>query len=80
MIQDFGLLPHWTIEQNVASGSAAAGWPAEKQRERTHELLEQVGLDAESSAREHQRSFPEGNASGWQWRGPWQLSRPAAVR
>jgi osmoprotectant transport system ATP-binding protein len=44
VIQEFGLLPHWTIEQNVALLPRLLGWPADKQRERARELLEQVGL------------------------------------
>jgi osmoprotectant transport system ATP-binding protein len=44
VIQEFGLLPHWTIEQNVALVPRLLGWPAEKQRKRSRELLEQVGL------------------------------------
>jgi osmoprotectant transport system ATP-binding protein len=44
VIQEFGLLPHWTIEQNVALVPRLLGWPADKQRQRARELLEQVGL------------------------------------
>jgi osmoprotectant transport system ATP-binding protein len=44
VIQEFGLLPHWTIEQNVALVPRLLGWPADKQRTRARELLEQVGL------------------------------------
>ncbi len=45
VIQDFGLLPHWTVEQNVALLPRLLGWPKQKQRERAEELLGQVGLD-----------------------------------
>jgi osmoprotectant transport system ATP-binding protein len=44
VIQEFGLLPHWTIEQNVGLVPRLLGWPADKQRTRARELLEQVGL------------------------------------
>lgn len=44
VIQDFGLLPHWTVEQNVALVPRLLNWPEERQRARAHELLEQVGL------------------------------------
>jgi osmoprotectant transport system ATP-binding protein len=47
VIQEFGLLPHWTIEQNVALVPRLLGWPADKQRKRARELLEQVGLKAD---------------------------------
>jgi osmoprotectant transport system ATP-binding protein len=44
VIQEFGLLPHWTVEQNVALVPRLLGWPEGKQKERARELLEQVGL------------------------------------
>ncbi len=44
VIQEFGLLPHWTVEQNVALVPRLLGWREEKQKERARELLEQVGL------------------------------------
>lgn len=50
VIQEFGLLPHWTVEQNVSLVPRLLGWPAEKQRERSRELLQQVGLDPETQA------------------------------
>jgi len=51
VIQEFGLLPHWTIEQNVALVPRLLGWPVEKRRRRVQELLEQVGLDPEQVRR-----------------------------
>ena len=47
VIQEFGLLPHWTVEQNVALVPRLLGWPAPKQQERARELLNQVGLPYE---------------------------------
>jgi osmoprotectant transport system ATP-binding protein len=44
VIQEFGLLPHWTIEQNVALVPRLLGWPPDRQRAKARELLEQVGL------------------------------------
>ncbi len=44
VIQEFGLLPHWTVWQNVALVPRLLGWPEEKQRRRAEELLGQVGL------------------------------------
>lgn len=46
VIQEFGLLPHWTVEENVALVPRLLGWPIERQRERARELLGQVGLGA----------------------------------
>ena len=51
VIQEFGLLPHWTIEQNVALVPRLLNWPVEKQRQRARELLEQVGLKSEELGR-----------------------------
>jgi osmoprotectant transport system ATP-binding protein len=48
VIQDFGLLPHWTVEQNISLIPRLQGWPLDKQRRRTQELLEQVGLGQEN--------------------------------
>ncbi len=50
VIQEFGLLPHWTVEENVALVPRLLGWPEQKQKTRARELLEQVGL-AEMAAR-----------------------------
>ncbi|MBV8705807.1 MAG: ATP-binding cassette domain-containing protein [Acidobacteriaceae bacterium] len=47
VIQEFGLLPHWTVEQNVALVPKLLGWPVPKQQERVRELLDQVGLPYE---------------------------------
>ena len=44
VIQEFGLLPHWTVQQNVELVPQLLGWPEEKRRQRSRELLEQVGL------------------------------------
>ncbi|MBV9081701.1 MAG: ATP-binding cassette domain-containing protein, partial [Acidobacteriaceae bacterium] len=50
VIQEFGLLPHWTVEQNVALVPRLLGWPEEKQILRARELLEQVGLQPQEVA------------------------------
>jgi osmoprotectant transport system ATP-binding protein len=47
VIQEFGLLPHWTIEQNVELVPRLMGWPPEKRQQRARDLLAQVGLDAD---------------------------------
>jgi osmoprotectant transport system ATP-binding protein len=44
VIQEFGLLPHWSVEQNVALVPRLLGWPDEKRIARARELLDQVGL------------------------------------
>lgn len=60
VIQEFGLLPHWTVEQNVSLVPRLLGWPAEKQRERSRELLQQVGLDPETQASRMPRELSGG--------------------
>ena len=44
VIQDVGLFPHYTVEQNVAVVPGLLGWERERIRTRTRELLEMVGL------------------------------------
>ena len=43
-VQDVGLFPHITVEQNVGLVPKLEKWPAEKIRARVEELLELVGL------------------------------------
>jgi osmoprotectant transport system ATP-binding protein len=46
VIQQTGLFPHRTVEDNVATVPVLNGWPRKKARERARELLTLVGLDA----------------------------------
>jgi osmoprotectant transport system ATP-binding protein len=50
VIQDFGLMPHWTIEQNISLVPRLRGWELDRQRQRTQELLVQVGLNQDDIA------------------------------
>ncbi len=45
VIQEFGLLPHWTVAQNVALVPKLLGWDASSQHRRAEELLETVGME-----------------------------------
>ena len=47
VIQEYGLMPHWTIEQNVSLVPRLLKWSAAKQEGRAKELLDQVGLGFE---------------------------------
>jgi osmoprotectant transport system ATP-binding protein len=47
VIQEFGLLPHWTVEQNVELIPRLLGWPVEKRGQKSRELLDRVGLGYE---------------------------------
>ena len=45
VIQNVGLFPHRTVEDNVGVVPELVGWPAERRRARARELMEVVGLD-----------------------------------
>jgi osmoprotectant transport system ATP-binding protein len=45
VIQQVGLFPHMTVAANVGTVPRLLGWPKERIRDRTAELLELVGLD-----------------------------------
>jgi osmoprotectant transport system ATP-binding protein len=50
-IQEVGLFPHYTVEQNVALMPSIENWPKERVKARVTELLELVGLSLEIRAR-----------------------------
>ncbi len=50
VIQEVGLLPHWTVARNVGLVPSLEGWPAERIRARVQELLRLVGLEPEQFA------------------------------
>ncbi|HED24716.1 MAG TPA: ATP-binding cassette domain-containing protein [Firmicutes bacterium] len=58
VIQQIGLLPHRTIEQNVEIVPRLLKWPEDRIKKRVVELLEIVGLDPKETA----------------WKYPYQLS------
>ena len=45
VIQEVGLFPHFTVQQNVGLVPALERWPAERIHSRTRDLLRQVSLD-----------------------------------
>jgi len=47
VIQDIGLFPHWTVEENIGAPLRIAGASANRRRERSRELLGLLGLDPE---------------------------------
>jgi osmoprotectant transport system ATP-binding protein len=53
VIQQVGLFPHQTIEENVATVPRLLGWQAGRRRERAAELLALVGLDPGAYARRY---------------------------
>jgi osmoprotectant transport system ATP-binding protein len=50
VIQEIGLFPHLTIEQNIGVVPRLEGWEPERIKQRARELLNLVGLDADSFA------------------------------
>ena len=50
VIQDAGLFPHWTVEQNVGLVPKLDGWSQEKMQARVREMLSLVGLPPEEFA------------------------------
>ena len=53
VIQQTGLFPHQTIEENVGTIPRLLGWPAARRRSRAEELLAVVGLDPAKYARRY---------------------------
>ena len=51
VIQQVGLFPHMTVEGNIGTVPRLLGWPKERIRARTRELLELVGLEASYATR-----------------------------
>src|SRR3954462_1826227 len=60
VIQQAGLFPHETIEDNIATVPRLLGWPKARQRERAEELLTVVGLDPASYARRYPQQLSGG--------------------
>lgn len=51
VIQDVGLLPHFTVERNIGLVPKIEGWPEDRIRARVQELLQTVGLAADTASR-----------------------------
>src|SRR4030095_12395323 len=50
VIQEIGLFPHLTVEENIGVVPRLEGWEAERVHARSLELLTMVGLDADRFA------------------------------
>lgn len=59
-IQQTGLLPHMTVEQNIELVPRLLKWDKEQRRKRTHELLAMVGMDFETFAHRYPRQLSGG--------------------
>src|SRR5215218_6570858 len=60
VIQQIGLFPHMTVENNVGTVPRLLGWDKERMRARTRELLDLVGLDPD----EHAKRYPSQLSGG----------------
>jgi osmoprotectant transport system ATP-binding protein len=60
VIQDVGLFPHFTIEQNVSLVPRLEQWPAERTRARVKELLETVDLNFDKFAKRYPHELSGG--------------------
>jgi osmoprotectant transport system ATP-binding protein len=63
VIQQTGLFPHRTVEDNIGTVPVLNGWPRKKARDRARELLTLVGLDQELA-----RRYPHQLSGGQQQR------------
>jgi osmoprotectant transport system ATP-binding protein len=63
VIQQAGLFPHRTVEDNIATVPLLTGWGRTKARARAHELMDLVGLDASMA-----RRYPHQLSGGQQQR------------
>lgn len=64
VIQDVGLFPHYTIEQNISTVPKLLDWDQRRVQSRSEELLEMVGLSPEIFS----ERFPESLSGGQQQR------------
>ena len=60
VIQEGGLLPHWSVEANVETVPRLLGWPPDRRRQRSHELLRLVGLPPEEFSARRPRELSGG--------------------
>lgn len=60
VIQEIGLFPHMTIEENVATVPNEKKWPWDKTKKRVDEMLTLVGLDPE----QHGHRYPSALSGG----------------
>src|SRR5436853_3566139 len=59
-IQQTGLLPHITVEQNIELVPKLLKWDEKRRHERTRELLEMVGMDYATFAHRYPRQLSVG--------------------
>jgi len=62
VIQQVGLFPHMTVEENIGVVPRLLGWTVEKRRQRARDLLAMVGLDPGAYAGRYPRELSGGQA------------------
>ena len=62
VIQQVGLFPHMTVEENIGVVPRLLGWPVERRRQRALDLLAMVGLDPGAYAGRYPRELSGGQA------------------
>jgi osmoprotectant transport system ATP-binding protein len=60
VIQEVGLFPHLTVEENIGVVPRLEGWDADRIQARARALLTMVGLDADRFARRYPRELSGG--------------------
>jgi len=60
VIQEGGLFPHFSIQSNIGLVPSLLAWPSERVTQRSHELLEMVGLDPQRFAGRYPRELSGG--------------------
>ena len=60
VIQETGLFPHYTVEQNVAVVPQLENWPVDRTKSRVQELLALVGLDPRGFSRRYPHELSGG--------------------
>ena len=60
VIQEVGLFPHLTIEENVSLVPGLEGWPADRSKQRYREVMHLVGLDPAEFSRRFPRQLSGG--------------------
>jgi len=61
-IQSVGLFPHMTVEQNIGTVPSILGWDKARMADRSRELLELVGLDANTYSGKYPSELSGGQA------------------
>jgi osmoprotectant transport system ATP-binding protein len=60
VIQEIGLFPHLTVEENIGVVPRLLGWPPERSKSRARDLLSLVGLDPDRFANRSPRELSGG--------------------